>query len=318
MESESGKQFIITDKNERIRRLKEYQQADHSGIKCGLNVMDRYIRLDKKQLTVLTGKSNIGKSTFATFYTYLMNTTNGFKTLFFSFEDSQEFYENELMKMYQDMGKMLDSNYFVDTQKITDIEDIEEAIKQANETAAKPIDIVIIDPFSYIPKPPIYNTNTVGDMVIKLKQWAQQYNLILILIAHPTKIMDDMDVKGVNISDSKNFRQLSDNVLCINPTTDKNTIKVTTDKIRHKEQGEKQADFYLQFSPQDSTFAESYKEITTDSTEEALNDIYKKVEARHLNTTVTHASKPTASKESISREWATAFNTNNKVHEYDK
>jgi len=174
MESKA-QQFIIFDKEARKQQLHSYQKTDHSGLKCGLDIIDKYIRLDKGQLTVMTGKSNVGKSTFTTFYTYLMNKQNNFKTLFFAFEDSIQFYENELLKMYNDEDKMIDNNFFVETEKIKTIEDIETAIIEANTVVT--IDTLIIDPFSYIPRPDNYNSNVVGDMLIYLKRLAQ--NIIL-------------------------------------------------------------------------------------------------------------------------------------------
>ena len=81
------KKIKLESNEEILQNLAEYNKRPHTGIRCGLSNLDEIMRLDKQRLCILTSNENQGKTTFLNFYTYQMAKTNGFKTLFLTFEN---------------------------------------------------------------------------------------------------------------------------------------------------------------------------------------------------------------------------------------
>ena len=76
----------ILTKEEIINAIENYNPKEHYGKICGNKAIDEIMRMDKKMLAVVTAKPNQGKSTFLNYYTYMMNKSQGWKTLYFQFE----------------------------------------------------------------------------------------------------------------------------------------------------------------------------------------------------------------------------------------
>lgn len=76
--------YAITDSI--IEKIQKADLTAERGYRSGVSNLDKVFRLDKKQLTIITGKANNGKTTFLDYYTYMLAKNAGLKTLFLSFE----------------------------------------------------------------------------------------------------------------------------------------------------------------------------------------------------------------------------------------
>ena len=76
--------YAITDSI--IEKIQKADLTANRGYRSSISSLDNIFRLDKKQLTIITGKANNGKTTFLDYYTYMLAKNAGLKTLFLSFE----------------------------------------------------------------------------------------------------------------------------------------------------------------------------------------------------------------------------------------
>lgn len=226
--------YAITDSI--IEKIQKADLTAERGYRSGVSNLDKVFRLDKKQLTIITGKANNGKTTFLDYYTYMLAKNAGLKTLFLSFETDINLHL-ALFLQYADKEILKSKLYFADTTEISTIEQIIKVIIEAKENYN--IDNIVIDPFNYISTEQAIDTNAICYILKELRQAAKKYNVSVILVAHPRKMQADEQLTGESIAGSIHFSTVADNILII--STDFNTHKTTvrTDKIRYnKMQGE--------------------------------------------------------------------------------
>lgn len=226
--------YAITDSI--IEKIQKADLTANRGYRSSISSLDNIFRLDKKQLTIITGKANNGKTTFLDYYTYMLAKNAGLKTLFLSFETDINLHL-ALFLQYADKEILKSKLYFADTTEISTIEQIIKVIIEAKENYN--IDNIVIDPFNYISTEQAIDTNAICYILKELRQAAKKYNVSVILVAHPRKMQADEQLTGESIAGSIHFSTVADNILII--STDFNTHKTTvrTDKIRYnKMQGE--------------------------------------------------------------------------------
>ena len=218
--------------------IEKIQQADltaNKGYKSSISSLDNIFRLDKKQLTIITGKANNGKTTFLNYYVYMLAKNADLKTLFISFETDINLHVALFLK-YADKEILKSKLLFADTTEISTIEQIIQTIKEAKETYN--IDNVVIDPFNYI-STQTTDTNAICYILKELKQAAKKYNVSVILVAHPRKMQQGEEPNGESIAGSIHFRNVADNILIISTNFDTHKTTVKVDKLRYnKIQGE--------------------------------------------------------------------------------
>lgn len=73
--------YDVTDKL--IYEIEQDDLTAERGYRSGVSNLDKIFRIDKKQLTIITGKANQGKTTFLDYFVYMLAKTAGLKTLFF-------------------------------------------------------------------------------------------------------------------------------------------------------------------------------------------------------------------------------------------
>jgi energy-coupling factor transporter ATP-binding protein EcfA2 len=207
---ESVKQLIYTV--DEIKELyNEANQEPQTGLYSGINGFDNIARFDLQQLVIFTAKAGSGKSTFLNFYAYMMNKTNNMKTLFISFEGSVKKNLLNLTLLYNDIDKVNENSTIACTENIQNLADIETII-----AAAKDREIVIIDPFNYIPMAGEINTYTIGSTLREFKRMAKQYNKLMVLVAHPSKASNLIETDyptGADIMGSVNFNNMADAII---------------------------------------------------------------------------------------------------------
>lgn len=225
--------YDVTDKL--IYEIEQDDLTAERGYRSGVSNLDKIFRIDKKQLTIITGKANQGKTTFLDYYVYMLAKTAGLKTLFFSFETDINLHI-ALMLKYAEKEVLKSNIKFANTIKISNIQEIIDVIKQAKEKYN--IDNVVIDPFNYI-TPLTTDTNVINCILRGIEQAAKEYDVSVILVAHPRKLQADEELTGESIAGSIHFRNVADNILIVNSNFDTHQTTVKVDKLRYnKMQGQ--------------------------------------------------------------------------------
>lgn len=265
--------------NEMIQYFNEYQTKKHQGLRCGIDSLDNIIRMDKKNFAVLTAKPNQGKSTFINFYCYRMAKNNNWRTLYFNFETSNGRFINDLVNLYGNIEDVIRYCNIVDVNNITNLNDLYNTIKEVNEI--KNIDMVVIDPFMRLNGwLQDINTYTIGKVLTDLQQLAINEDVLMLVIAHPTKVKEGVDINPNDIMGSTYFYTVSDFIFSLEITDRENMItQIKTLKIRNNfDMGLCCASCYLQFDPITKQYEETdINDIDVPFDEETAKNVMKEI-----------------------------------------
>lgn len=242
------------DINKNISNAKNINLNAKFGYNSGISNLDNIFRLDKKQLTVVTGKANQGKTTFLDYYVFQLAKTAGLKTLFISYELDNDLH-TALFTRYAPEELIKNKFIFANTiENASEIKQIVQGIAQAKQLYN--IDNVVIDPFNYISIKQTSDSNAICNVLIKLKEAAMNLDVSIILVAHPKKLQADEELTGESIYGSIHFRNAADNILIINTDFEQRTTEIKTDKVRfNRMQGQRDKTAKLRYVP-DGTFEE--------------------------------------------------------------
>lgn len=220
------------------------------GYKLGIDELDEVIRLDKGMLATITGIPNRGKSEFTDFICTQLNKRYGFKTLFFSAEDSLMIHLNKLIDKYnfadnvsiEDKAKYMFNNFgFINYDKIYKVEDLFNCAEK--EIINKNYSVLVIDPFNKLEAQKEYNVNMtdyISKFLDKLLRFTKRNNIITLLVAHPRKInntFNDYIPTAYDIADSAHFFNKSDYCITVNGDKETFTTLIKIDKIKYKHLG---------------------------------------------------------------------------------
>ena len=246
--------MVFNNINENISNAKHIDLNAKTGYHSGISSLDNIFRIDRKQLTVVTGKANQGKTTFLDYYTYMLAKNAEMKTLFISYEVDNDLH-TALFRQYATEDLIRNKFIFANTtEEASEIEDLVQGIAQAKEIYD--IDNVVIDPFNYISTKQTSDSNAICHILKELKQAAMKYDISIILVAHPKKLQQDEELTGESIYGSIHFRNVADNILIIDTDFGQRTTTIKTDKVRfNRMQGQVGETAKLRYVP-DGTFEE--------------------------------------------------------------
>ena len=229
------------------------------GLYTTVNNLDELFRLDRGRVITITGVPNYGKSEFVDFLTTTYNKLYGMKTLYFSPENQPlSFHMAKLVSKYTNKklkdasvievnntaSYICDNHYFCNYQivsKLSQIMDVAEtAIKE------KGVSIIVLDAYNKIeaekPKE-LTETEFVGKVMDILCHFAIQFNVMVILVAHPRKMDYNHSSqsyycpKAYDINGSANFYNKSDFVLTVHRDFDRDETIIKCDKVKFKNYG---------------------------------------------------------------------------------
>ena len=251
--------------NEQILfELNEYNKKPHNGIKSGISNLDEIMRLDRQRFAIVTSNENQGKTTFLTFYSYMMAKTNGMKTLFLSFENGECLFYNKLQTLWGN-NEFVRFSRFLPHDNFANIEDMFASID--NYLKEWGFDILIIDPYESLQD--LMNGNfrseDYGKVLEQIRQYTQRNNIITILSAHQKKLQNEDDEPTIsNIFGSVSFGNKADFIFSIKQERPLIT-KIKTLKIRNNfQEGKKGKEIYFSFNPRNQRFYEIDKEKKKD------------------------------------------------------
>ena len=253
--------FKKLDTNEFIKAAKEYNAFD--GYKCGIKSIDDIMRIDKQTLTTLVATPAAGKSTFTNFYGYRMAINNNWKTLYIAEETPQDRQCRMLSILFDSAAKASEFSILYNYD-LSDWQDLLDMIKDAKEKYG--VDMVILDNMTELKKLISGNdteTEKIGRGLSDLKKASIVNDIAVILVAHPTKLLEGQEVTAYSVHGSANFFNISDFMFTL--TADKKncetTIKVL--KVRDSAKGVMGEQCTLKYNPVRFTYSD------TDSTEDS-------------------------------------------------
>lgn len=248
--------FKKLDTDKFIKAAKEYNAFD--GYKCGVKSIDDIMRIDKQTLTTLVATPASGKSTFTNFYGYQMAKFNNWKTLYIAEETPQDRQCRMLSILFDSAAKASEFSILYNYD-LSDWQDLLDMIKDAKEKYG--VDMVILDNFMMLKNLITGNdseTEKIGRALSNLKKAAIETNTAIILVAHPTKLLEGQEVTAYSVHGSANFFNISDFMFTLAVTDRENyetTIKVL--KVRDSAKGIMGGKCVLKYNPVHFTYSDT-------------------------------------------------------------
>tara|TARA_B100001059_G_scaffold85935_1_gene84024 strand:+ start:1596 stop:3320 length:1725 start_codon:yes stop_codon:yes gene_type:complete len=252
------------------------------GYQVGLQNFDEIFSTYTGQFITVTGIPSSGKSDFVDQMVVGYNQNYQWKTAFASPENAPTFlHAHKLMrKVWQDMpqksdiggakwqsiAKHVNENFFfIDMERYT----LESVLKKGAELVKrKGIKCLVIDPFNKIRdvncKTEDVNRYTM-EYLTKIEIFAKKYDVLVIVVAHPTKMYKDKDGKieeptMYNIKGGGEWYDASYHGLLIHRDYDNKTVKAKVLKVKFQNLGENGAEAHFRWEYKSGCFIPIYPE----------------------------------------------------------
>jgi twinkle protein len=245
------------------------------GFQVGLSNFDDIFSTYTGQFITVTGVPSSGKSDFVDQMIVGYNSLYGWKTAYASPENQPTYlHAHKLMrKTWGDMptpedihtekwnqiADHVNGNYFfIDMEKYT----LESVLKKGAELVKrKGIKCLVIDPFNKVRA-----QDASGDVNVytleylqKIEIFAKKYDVLVIVVAHPTKMYKDKDGKieeptMYNIKGGGEWYDASYHGLLVHRNYEEKTVKVKVLKVKFQNLGENGAECHFKWEPKSGSF----------------------------------------------------------------
>ncbi len=246
------------------------------GFQIGLPNFDDIFSTYTGQFITVTGIPSSGKSDFVDQMVVGYNQNYGWKTAFASPENAPTYlHAHKLMrKVWQGMptqyeigsekwekvaNHVNDNFFFIDMERYT----LESVLKKGAELVKrKGIKCLIIDPFNKIrdvdAKTEDVNRYTM-EYLTKIEIFAKKYDVLVIVVAHPTKMYKDSNGKieeptMYNIKGGGEWYDASYHGLLVHRDYDNKTVKAKVLKVKFQNLGENGAEAHFKWEPKSGCF----------------------------------------------------------------
>ena len=231
------------------------------GETIGVNEFDKLITWQPGRVYTFTGIPTHGKSEFVDYVLIRLNILRGWKPAYFSPENHPiELHASKIIEKitgknckpanlskqeFDECVKYMDSNfYFIMPEDDFTLDSI--LTRAGCLVARKGINVLVIDPYNKLEhKIPsgISETNYISSFYDKLSNFAKRKNVMVILVAHPTKMKKNPDGKFdiptlYDIAGSANFYNKTDFGLTVYRDFTEEEIKVFIQKVKFKHLGQ--------------------------------------------------------------------------------
>ena len=258
------------------------QNGFKKGYQIGLENFDNIFSTYTGQFITVTGIPSSGKSDFVDQMVVGYNQKYEWKTAFASPENAPTFlHAHKLMrKVWQDMphksdiggakwnsiaGHVNDNFFFIDMERYT----LESVLKKGAELVKrKGIKCLVIDPFNKVRdvdcKTEDVNRYTM-EYLTKIEIFAKKYDVLVIVVAHPTKMYKDKDGKieeptMYNIKGGGEWYDASYHGLLVHRDYDNKTVKAKVLKVKFQNLGENGAEAHFKWEYKSGCFIPIYPE----------------------------------------------------------
>ena len=250
--------FTVSDFEESLDAL--FENGMQKGVTIGHECFDRLCSFETKRLCVVTGIPGSGKSEFIDEIAERLNMRYGWKFAYFSPENAPlAYHASKLIEKftgkhfdrshltypeYREVKDHLESNiFFISPKEDFRIDTILEKAKSL--VRRKGIKALVIDPFNRLDDESdgMSETKYISRLLDKLTNFAQRNDVLIILMAHPTKQPKNKD--GVieaptlyDISGSANFYNKTDFGIVVHRNRTEGTVEVHVQKVKFRHLGE--------------------------------------------------------------------------------
>lgn len=230
------------------------------GSETGMKEIDQYCTWETKRLAIATGRPGAGKSEFVDFIVCKLNLKYGWKVAYFTPENyplkfhyaklfekliGKQFSQHKSSQLEYDIAlEYIKENFFYILPE-TDIT-IDKVLTNAKSyVKSKGIKILVIDPYNRLEHQIAKNqteTQYISQFLDKLSMFAKLNDLLIILVAHPTKLDSTSIPTLYSISGSANFYNKTDYGFTVHRKIDEhnlmtNDVEVHWQKIKFKHLG---------------------------------------------------------------------------------
>jgi twinkle protein len=246
------------------------------GFQIGLDNFDKIFSTYTSQFITVTGIPSSGKSDFVDQMCIGYNRNYGWKTAYASPENKPNFlHAHKLIrktweglptkddigtaKWKQVTDHVNDNYFFIDMDRYT-LEDV--LRKGAELVKRKGIKCLVIDPFNKIRdvdcKSEDVNRYTM-EYLTKIETFAKKYDVLVIVVAHPTKMYRDKEGKieeptMYSIKGGGEWYDASYHGLLVHRDYDAQTVKAKVLKVKFQNLGENQAEAHFKWEPKSGSY----------------------------------------------------------------
>ncbi len=240
----------------------------------GWQAMDKHLLIERPELMVITGIPNHGKGQFIRCMAFNLARVHGWRTAFFAQEDpahriqrdALRYAQKPYMKVYAGMPqwsmrpeerdateKWVRDHFFV--SMMPDDEAVTMAMVEAEMEAAvlhRDCQVFVLDPWNeveHVKEPKETETDYIGRVLRQLLRKTRRLNLLLIIVAHPTKIEDGKAPTRYDISGSANWKNKCQHGLTIFKNSENsNAVEITVEKSKDWETMGIPGSIFMEFS----------------------------------------------------------------------
>ncbi len=207
--------------------------------------LDQIFQFYRSQFVIVTGIAGHGKSTLALNLLLNVARKDGIASFLYVPENEghlraklRGIWNNELS-----FPHFADSLCFVQSARSESYDEPAHTLHWVLEKAVVAIErdnaeIILIDPWNELDRArprDMLMTDYIGECLMVLKQFCRAYNVVVIVIAHPTKAVTENGGRTAGLADiegSMNWFNKCDNGLIVVRDAEKNTAKVISAKVR--------------------------------------------------------------------------------------
>jgi twinkle protein len=241
-----------------LYRLRDYPEMSKlTTFSTGWSTLDQYLRLFAGEFMVITGIPGMGKSTWVSNRLVNLYQQHGWRSVIFSPEMPVAPHLRDLLRLIiggdEDADKIIDDAFcFLDADPTGKSDDndfdlgwiIDKAVDAVHRYGVR---VLLIDPWNEVEHAKRHGemtTEYIARSIRELRQFAREYGVVVIVVAHPTKDVNDKgDIRVPNLYDvdgSAAWFNKSDHGICVHrPDPYRNETSIFIQKVRFAATGEK-------------------------------------------------------------------------------
>jgi twinkle protein len=208
--------------------------------------LDQIFKFYLGQFVVLTGIAGHGKSTFLLNVLLKIAREKGVSS-FLYVPENEAYLRDKLLKIWPgdeaSFQHFADSQCFVQSAVPHQLDEPAHTLDWVLDRAAVAVErdnaeVVVIDPWNELDRAKprdMLLTDYIGQCLMLLKQFCRTMNVIVVVVAHPTKAVNENGGRVAGLADiegSMNWFNKCDNGLVVVRDPDKNTARVISAKVR--------------------------------------------------------------------------------------
>lgn len=249
--------FTVSDFEQSLDAIFEF--GLQKGVTMGHENVDRLISFETKRLCMVTGYPGSGKSEFIDEMAERLNMRYGWRFAYFSPENAPlAYHASKLIEKftgkpfdqkhltfgeYKQVKEHLEQNFFFIAPSDYKVDTILDKAKYL--VRRKGIKALVIDPYNRLEdeKSGMKETDYISQLLDRLTNFAQQHDILIILMAHPTKPAKNKDGKIdpptlYDISGSAHFFNKADFGIVVHRDRVNNTVEIRIEKVKFRHLGE--------------------------------------------------------------------------------